>query len=77
MPTKPKWPQLIDHIRGQVASGELGPGDKLPSTSQLCEEHSVSAGVINHAMIVLKTEGLVESVHGLGVFVADSAARRE
>jgi DNA-binding GntR family transcriptional regulator len=49
----------------------------LPSTSQLCEEHSVSAGVINHAMIVLKTEGLVESVHGLGVFVADSAARRE
>ncbi|HEX8346167.1 MAG TPA: winged helix-turn-helix domain-containing protein [Actinoplanes sp.] len=71
VPTKPKWAMLADHIRGQIASGELGPGDKLPSTSQLREEHGVSAGVVNHAMIVLKTEGLVEGVHGLGVFVVD------
>ena len=71
MPAKPKWAQLADHIREQIASGELAPGDKLPSTAQLCREHDVSAGVVNHAMIVLKTEGLVEGVHGLGVFVAE------
>lgn len=79
MPARPKWAQLAEHIRGQIASGELAPGDKLPSTSQLCQEHGVSAGVVNHAMIVLKTEGLVEGVHGLGVFVTerpgDSPAR--
>ncbi|MEO3780792.1 winged helix-turn-helix domain-containing protein [Micromonospora sp. B11E3] len=73
MPTKPKWAQLADVIRQQIASGELAPGDKLPSTSQLRKEHGVSAGVVNHAMIVLKTEGLVEGVHGLGVFVTERA----
>jgi GntR family transcriptional regulator len=71
MPAKPKWVQLADYIRGKIASGELAPGDKLPSTSRLCKEHDVSAGVVNHVMIVLKAEGLVEGVHGLGVFVAD------
>lgn len=71
MPAKPKWAQLADHIRGQIASGELAPGDKLPSTAQLRREHDVSAGVVNHTMIVLKAEGLVEGVHGVGVFVAE------
>jgi DNA-binding GntR family transcriptional regulator len=75
MPTKPKWAMLADHIRGRIASGELAPGDKLPSTAQLIAEHDVSASVVNHAMIVLKAEKLVEGVHGLGVFVIDPAER--
>ncbi|MEV4121038.1 winged helix-turn-helix domain-containing protein [Micromonospora sp. NPDC049645] len=71
MPAKPKWAQLADHIREQIASGELAPGDKLPSTSQLRVEHGVSAGVVRQAILVLQTQGLVEGVHGLGVFVAE------
>ncbi|MEU1359133.1 winged helix-turn-helix domain-containing protein [Micromonospora zamorensis] len=71
MPAKPKWAQLADHIREQIASGELAPGDKLPSTSQLRAEHEVSAGVVRQAILVLQTQGLVEGVHGLGVFVAE------
>lgn len=69
MPTKPKWAMLADYIRAQIASGELRPGDKLPSTAQLIAQHGVSASVVNHAVIVLKAEKLVEGVHGLGVFV--------
>ncbi|MEU3453615.1 winged helix-turn-helix domain-containing protein [Micromonospora sp. NPDC006766] len=76
MPAKPKWAQLADLIREQIASGELAPGDKLPSTAQLCGQHGVSAGVVNHAMIVLKTEGLVEGVHGLGVFVKEAPSEQ-
>ncbi|MBQ0903333.1 winged helix-turn-helix domain-containing protein [Micromonospora sp. U21] len=71
MPAKPKWAQLADHIREQIASGELAPGDKLPSTSQLRAEHGVSAGVVRQAILVLQTQGLVEGVHGLGVFVTE------
>ncbi|MFG3555178.1 winged helix-turn-helix domain-containing protein [Micromonospora sp. NPDC047557] len=71
MPAKPKWAQLADQIREQIASGELAPGDKLPSTAQLRAEHGVSAGVVRQAILVLQTQGLVEGVHGLGVFVAD------
>ncbi|WP_428964363.1 winged helix-turn-helix domain-containing protein [Micromonospora fluostatini] len=73
MPVKPKWTQLAEHIRGQIASGELNPGDKLPSTAQLCKEHGVSAGVVRQAILVLQTQGIVEGVHGLGVFVTERA----
>ncbi|WDZ84463.1 GntR family transcriptional regulator [Micromonospora cathayae] len=72
MPAKPKWAQLAELIRGQIASGELAPGDKLPSTAQLRQEHGVSAGVVRQAILVLQTQGLVEGVHGLGVFVTDN-----
>ncbi|MDG4785686.1 winged helix-turn-helix domain-containing protein [Micromonospora sp. WMMD1102] len=65
-----KWEKLANHIRNQVQTGELKPGDKLPSTAQLKAEHDVSDAVIRYAMHALRTEGLVESVHGVGVFVA-------
>ena len=75
MPAKPKWAQLADHIRDRIASGELAPGDKLPSTSQLSREHGISAIVVRQAMLVLKTEGCVEGVQGVGMFVVDPAER--
>ncbi|MFE9204742.1 winged helix-turn-helix domain-containing protein [Micromonospora sp. NPDC007230] len=71
MPARAKWAQLADHIRGQIASGELAPGDKLPSTAQLCQEHGVSTIVVRQAIFALRTEGLVEGVQGVGVFVAE------
>ena len=73
MPTTAKWVTLAEHIRKQIASGELAPGAKLPSTSQLRHEHNVSAMVVRNAMITLKAEGLVYGVPGVGVFVADAA----
>lgn len=67
----PKWVELADRIREQIKSGELAPGDKLPSTSQLCQIYGVSSIVVRNAMITLKAEGLVVGVPGVGVFVAD------
>jgi DNA-binding GntR family transcriptional regulator len=71
MPPSAKWVELAAHIRKQIESGELSPGEKLPSTSQLCQIHGVSAIVVRNAMISLKAEGLVVGVPGVGVFVAD------
>lgn len=71
MPAKPKWERLADHIRAQIMSGELAPGDKLPSTSELSREHGVSAIVVRQAIFKLRTEELVEGVQGVGVFVAE------
>jgi len=66
-----KWQKLAEHIRSQIEAGELKPGMKLPSTAWLKAEHNVSDSVIRYAMHVLRVEGLVESVHGVGVFVAE------
>ncbi|WDZ84290.1 winged helix-turn-helix domain-containing protein [Micromonospora cathayae] len=71
MPPSPKWAELADHIRKQIASGELSPGEKLPSTAQLCQIHGVSSIVVRNAMLTLKAEGLVVGVPGVGVYVAE------
>jgi DNA-binding GntR family transcriptional regulator len=77
MPATAKWVQLTEHIRAQIASGELAPGAKLPSTAELRREHGVSEMVVRNAMIALKTEGLVYGVPGVGVYVADSKQDNE
>ncbi|MEO3821107.1 winged helix-turn-helix domain-containing protein [Plantactinospora sp. B24E8] len=72
MPAKPKWAQIVDSIRAQIAAGDLKPGDKLPSTAELCKQYDVSAIVVRQAINALKIEGVVEGVGGVGVFVAES-----
>jgi DNA-binding GntR family transcriptional regulator len=72
MPATAKWVTLAEHIRKQIATGELAPGAKLPSTMQLRREHGVSEMVVRNAMLVLKSEGLVYGVPGVGVYVADA-----
>jgi DNA-binding GntR family transcriptional regulator len=72
MPTTAKWVWLAANIRTKIASGELAPGAKLPSTAELRREHGVSEMVIRNAMITLKAEGLVYGVPGVGVYVTDA-----
>jgi len=70
-----KWVLLADDIRSKIKSGHYKPGDRLPSTSQLCAEHSVSAIVVRNAMLTLKAEGLVKGVPGVATFVAEDLPR--
>ncbi|SCF46470.1 winged helix-turn-helix domain-containing protein [Micromonospora mirobrigensis] len=77
MPAKAKWAQLADHLRERIESGELAPGEKLPSTAQLKEEHGVSQTVVRQAIFLLQTQGWVEGVHGVGVFVAEELPQRQ
>ena len=65
----PKWKMLVEDIKAKIASGEYNPGDKLPSTSQLCAVYSVSPMVIRNAMVHLKAEKLVMGVPGVGTYV--------
>jgi DNA-binding GntR family transcriptional regulator len=70
-----KYERLANAIRDQIKSGELKPGDKLPSISQLRDEFKVSYGSVRGAMLVLKAEKLVEGRQGDGVFVRDPKAK--
>ncbi|WP_430496481.1 winged helix-turn-helix domain-containing protein [Micromonospora trifolii] len=71
MPAEAKWAQIADGVRVEIKAGEVAPGDKLPSTSELCRQHDVSAIVDRQAINALKIEALVEGVSGIGVFVAE------
>jgi GntR family transcriptional regulator len=50
-------------------TGELAPGDKLPSERQLAEAHHVARNTAREAIRQLADSGLVTAQHGRGVFV--------
>jgi LacI family transcriptional regulator len=72
-PATPLFRQLTDRIRARIESGELKPGDKLPSIAELCDKHKVSAITVRRALTELASEGLVRGAQGKGVFIAQPA----
>ncbi len=58
-----------EQLRREIASGNLTPGEKLPSESGLTEQYKVSRTVIREAIASMRADGLVEVRHGVGVFV--------
>jgi len=67
----PMYKQATDQIKDAIATGDLGPGDRLPSVRELSEALKVSAITIKRAYLDLETEGYILTRAGLGSFVAD------
>lgn len=61
--------QIADHIREEITSGRLAPGDRVPSESALMEHYNVSRITVRQALSLLRSEGLTVAEHGRGVFV--------
>ncbi len=61
--------QVAQQLGAQVRAGTFGIGEKLPSESRLADQFQVSRTVIREAMSRLKSQGLVDSRQGSGIFV--------
>ncbi len=70
-----KFARLAADIRQQIQTGQLRPGDRLPSISKLREMYGVSYGTVRSAMLVLKAEKLIVGRHGEAVYVRDQIDR--
>lgn len=64
--------QLVRRLTESIQGGELRPGDRLPTESELVRSHGVSRTVVREAMSRLNAQGLVETQHGRGSFVLAS-----
>jgi DNA-binding GntR family transcriptional regulator len=69
----PPYLQLAAIIRGQVASGELARGSRLPPILTMASQYDVSVPTVRKALNLLKSEGLVVGVGGYGTFIAEDA----
>jgi DNA-binding GntR family transcriptional regulator len=61
--------QLADILRERIRSGRYKPGDQMPSVHELVLETQLSDVTIRKAVGVLRSEGLVRTAPGRGVFV--------
>lgn len=60
---------LSSHLEGEIVSGRLQSGTKLPSERQLSEQSGLSRPVIREVVRTLTERGLVEVFPGRGAFV--------
>lgn len=68
----PPYQQIAGILRDRIRSGEIPPGRRIPSLTELEAEYDVARDTLRKAIQVLKDEGLVETVVGMGVFVKSS-----
>ena len=59
MSGKPIYQEIADQLRDVISSGELAPGDRVPSTNELSAYHSVNPTTSAKALTELFNEGLV------------------
>jgi DNA-binding transcriptional regulator YhcF (GntR family) len=72
---RPPYIQVASALRAAILTKTLGPGDQLPSGSQLAKRYGVARMTVQRAIQALRDEGLVVSRQGSGVFVRDRTAR--
>lgn len=66
---RPIYAQIVDGLRGQILSGILAPGDRLPSVRELAGELTINPNTIQRAYRELENGGFIATVPGKGCFV--------
>ena len=63
------WEQVADDIRGDIQSGSLPPGARLPAEQELADLYGVARVTIRRAIAELREEGLITVMRGRGTYV--------
>ena len=71
----PAFRQIMERIIDGIASGELPPGQKLPTERELAGSLGVARGTVARAYEELRRAGTIEVVQGRGSFVSARPAQ--
>ncbi|MDQ0796190.1 TetR/AcrR family transcriptional regulator C-terminal domain-containing protein [Streptomyces sp. B1I3] len=76
MTTEAPYLRIAGELRRRIVSGELSPGDRVPSTRRITKEWGVAMATATKALATLNQEGLVRAVPGVGTVVAEHVRER-
>jgi GntR family transcriptional regulator len=72
---RPIGKQIVDAVRMKISTGELEPGDQLPSVRGLAQQLRVTPNTVAKAYAELTAEGWLDARQGLGLYVAPARQR--
>jgi GntR family transcriptional regulator len=64
--------QIVDQVKQRVATGDLVPGQEIPSIRGLAADLRVSVITIKRAYFELEQAGIIVTNQGKGSFIADN-----
>ncbi|WP_127933568.1 GntR family transcriptional regulator [Nonomuraea polychroma] len=67
---EPPYRQIVAGIRARILTGDLRPGDRIPSIRQIAQRWGVAVATATRVMATLRDEGLVETKVGAGTVVS-------
>lgn len=70
MKSTPLYKQIIQDILQKIYTGELRPGDRVPSERELSDMYHVSAITSKNALMELSDKGYLTRIRGKGSFVS-------
>ena len=65
----PIYMQLVDRIKQMVGSGQLQPGQQLPTMRQLAADLRVNYNTVGRAYLILDQEGVISTQQGRGTYI--------
>lgn len=68
---RPMYLQIVDQVKQRVATGDLTPGQEIPSIRGLAADLRVSVITVKRAYFELEQAGIIVTNQGKGSFVAD------
>lgn len=71
-PSRPLYQQLADTLLSQITSGQIAPGDELPSARELERIHGVSGITVRRALSTLRSQGYLYSVPRRGTYAVSA-----
>ena len=70
------YAQLAENLRAQITSGRIRAGQPIPSERSLMQEHGLGRHTVRKAIAILRSEGLVTHLTGMGMIVRERAERQ-
>ena len=70
---KPIFLQIRDSVRERILSGELKPGDRIPSVREYGASIGVNPNTVMRTYERLTAEGIIHNQRGIGYFISEGA----
>jgi GntR family transcriptional regulator len=67
----PIYTQIVEQVKQRVLSGELKPGDQLPTVRALALELRVNFNTVARAYRLLDEAGIISTQQGRGTYILD------